>query len=78
MGFSKGQCRVLHLGRNNSSTRTHPRLDVTLGSLNIAGGWNEMSTVVLFNPGHCMVLSFYDTLGAELLLERRSSEKANG
>ena len=39
------------------------RLDVALGSLvcwlvtlHIAGGWNWMSTVVLFNPGHCMVL----------------------
>ena len=37
------------------------RLDVTLGSLvcwlatlHIAGGWNWMSTVVLFNPGHSM------------------------
>ena len=35
------------------------RLDVALGSLgcwlatlHIAGGWNWMSTVVLFNPGH--------------------------
>ena len=40
-----------------------PRLDVALGSLvwwlvtpHIAGGWNEMSTVDLFNPGHSMVL----------------------
>ena len=38
------------------------RLDVALGSLvcwltlHIAGGWNEMITVVLFNPGHSMVL----------------------
>jgi len=38
------------------------RLDVALGSLgwwlatlHIAGGWNWMSTVVLFNPGHSMV-----------------------
>jgi len=37
------------------------RLDVALGSLgcwlatlHIAGGWNEMSIVVLFNPGHSM------------------------
>jgi len=37
------------------------RLDVALGSLvcwlatlHIAGGWNWMSTVVLFNPGHSM------------------------
>ena len=41
----------------------HPRLDVALGSLgwwlatlHIAGGWNEVSSVVLFNPGHSMVL----------------------
>jgi len=39
------------------------RLDVALGSLvcwlvtlHIAGGWNWMSTVLLFNPGHSMVL----------------------
>ena len=38
------------------------RLDVALGSLgwwltlHIAGGWNEMITVVLFNPGHSMTL----------------------
>jgi len=39
------------------------RLDVALGSLgcwlaslHIAGGWNWMSTVVLFNPGHSMIL----------------------
>ena len=39
------------------------RLDVALGSLvcwlvtlNIAGGWNEMSIVVLFNPGYSMIL----------------------
>ena len=39
------------------------RLDVALGSLvcwlatlHIAGGWNWMSTVVLFNPGHSMLL----------------------
>ena len=39
------------------------RLDVALGSLgcwlvtlHIAGGWNWMSIVVLFNPGHSMVL----------------------
>jgi len=39
------------------------RLDVALGSLvcwlvtlHIAGGWNWMSTVVLFNPGHAMIL----------------------
>ena len=39
------------------------RLDVALGSLgcwlatlHIAGGWDEMSVVVLFNPGHCMIL----------------------
>ena len=38
-------------------------LDVALGSLvwrlatlHIAGGWNEMITVVLFNPGHPMTL----------------------
>ena len=40
------------------------RLDVALGSLgcwlatlHIAGGWNWMSTVVLFNPGHSMIPS---------------------
>ena len=39
------------------------RLDVALGSLgcwlvtlHIAGGWIWMSIVVLFNPGHSMVL----------------------
>jgi len=39
------------------------RLDVALGSLgwwlatlHIAGGWNEMITVVLFNSGHSMIL----------------------
>ena len=39
------------------------RLDVALGSLvcwlatlHIAGGWNWMSTVVLSNPGHSMIL----------------------
>jgi len=39
------------------------RLDVALGSLDwwlatlhIAGGWNWMIIVVLFNPGHSMIL----------------------
>jgi len=39
------------------------RLDVALGSLvcwlatlHIAGGWNWMSIVVLFNPGHSRIL----------------------
>ena len=39
------------------------RLDVALGSLgcwlatlHIAGGWNKTSIVVLFNPGHSMIL----------------------
>ena len=39
------------------------RLDVALGSLgcwlatlHIAGGWNRMVTVVLFNPGHSVIL----------------------
>ena len=39
------------------------RLDVALGSLgcwlatlHIAGGWNWMSIVVLFNPGHSMII----------------------
>ena len=39
------------------------RLDVALGSLvcwlvtlHIAGGWNWMIIVVLFNPGHSMIL----------------------
>jgi len=38
------------------------RLDVAPGSLvcwlatlHIAGGWNEMITVVLFNPGHSAI-----------------------
>ena len=38
------------------------RLDVALGSLvcwlatlHTAGGWNGMSTVVLFNPGHSLI-----------------------
>ena len=38
------------------------RLDVALGSLvwwlvtlHIAGGWNQMIIVVLFNPGHSMI-----------------------
>ena len=40
------------------------RLDVALGSLvcwlatlHIAGGWNGMSTVLLSNPGHPMILA---------------------
>ena len=40
------------------------RLDVALGSLgcwlatlHIAGGWNWMNTVGLFNPGHSMIHS---------------------
>jgi len=39
------------------------RLDVALGSLvwwlatlHIAGGWNSMSIVVLFSPGHSRIL----------------------
>ena len=39
------------------------RLDVALGSLvwwlailHIAGGWNCMSIVILFNPGHSVIL----------------------
>jgi len=39
------------------------RLDVALGSLvcwlvtlHIAGGWNEISIMVLFNPGHSRIL----------------------
>jgi len=39
------------------------RLDVALGSLgcwlatlHIAGGWNWMSIVALFNPGHSVML----------------------
>jgi len=45
--------------RHKESTR----LDVALGSLvcwlvtlHTAGGWNWMSNVVLFNPGHSMIL----------------------
>jgi len=41
----------------------HIVLDVALGSLvcwlatlHIAGGWNWMSIVVLFNPGHSVIL----------------------
>jgi len=40
------------------------KLDVALGSLvcglatlHVAGGWNWMSIVVLFNPGHSMTAS---------------------
>jgi len=47
------------------------RLDVALGSLvcwlvtlHIAGGWNWMSIVVLFNPGHPM--SLWIQLGLQL------------
>ena len=41
------------------------RLDVGslvcwLVTLHIAGGWNYMSTVVLFNPGHSVIL--YDSV----------------
>jgi len=43
------------------------RLDVALGSLvcwlatlHIGGGLNELSIVVVFNPGHSMNLRFYD------------------
>ena len=43
------------------------RLDVALGSLvcwlvtlHIAGGWNQMSIVVLCNSGHSRSLGFYD------------------
>jgi len=39
------------------------RLEVALGSLvcwlatlHIAGGWNSMNIVVLFNPGHSRIL----------------------
>jgi len=42
------------------------RLDVALGSvvwslatLHIAGGWNWMIIVVLFNPGHSIIISFH-------------------
>ena len=31
-----------------------------LATLHIAGGWNEMSIVVLCNPGHSTVLWFYE------------------
>jgi len=41
------------------------RLDVALGSLvcwlatlHIAGGWNSMIIVALFNPGHSMIILF--------------------
>ena len=51
----KGRCQ-------SHGEQWHPRLDVALGSLvwwlatlHIAGGWNEMSIVVLFNPGHSMI-----------------------
>jgi len=45
------------------------RLDVALGSLgcwlatlHIAGGWNWMSTVVLCNPGHSVILRAHTTI----------------
>ena len=48
------------------------RLDVALGSLgwwlatlHIAEGWNQMSIVVLCNPGHSMILWFCDCNCAE-------------
>jgi len=44
-------------------------LDVALGSLvcwlvtlHIAGRWNWVSTVVLFNPDHSMIPRFYDSV----------------
>jgi len=43
------------------------RLDVALGSLgcwlatlHIAGGWNWMSTVLLFNQGHSVIPQFFN------------------
>jgi len=46
------------------------RLDAALGSLvcwlatlHIAGGWNQMSIVVLFNPGHSTILRFPERQG---------------
>ena len=51
------------------------RLDVALGSLgcwlatlHIAGGWDWMSIVVLFNPGHSMILWTFWLCSAALLL----------
>ena len=45
------------------------RLDVALGSLgcwlatlHIAGGWNWMSIVVLFNPGHSVILCISEVM----------------
>ena len=45
------------------SLQAFKAMDVTLGSLvcwlatlHIAGGWNWVSIVVLFNPGHSMIL----------------------
>jgi len=45
------------------------RLDVALGSLvwwlvtlHVAGGWNWMSIVILFNPGHSVILWYLQTL----------------
>ncbi len=42
-------------------------LDVVLGSLvwrlatlHIAGGWNQMVTVVIFNPGHPVILVVFN------------------
>jgi len=51
------------------------RLDVALGSLvwwlatlHIAGGWNWMSIVVLFNPGHSGILCATKLLTVSFLL----------
>ena len=59
------------------------RLDVALGSLvwwlatlHIAGGWNQMIIVVLFNPGHSMILRFHYFLSPTDFLVVSTSSRA--
>jgi len=59
------------------------RLDVALGSLgcwlatlHIAGGWNSMSIVSLFNPGHPMVL--WEPMRGSGLFPAEPSNRARG
>ena len=56
-------CSETHVVDAPSLEAFKARLDVALGSLvcwlvtlHIAGGWNWMSIVVLFNPGHSVIL----------------------
>ena len=60
------------------------RLDVAVGSLgcwlatlHIAGGWNWMVIVVLFNPGHSMLLCFSSLQLRKPLIERKRRERIN-